>query len=192
MKKILCILGVIALLAGLFAGCGKLPEPPADDGEVVTTAAEDAPVIADETPDITDAPEEDAPPVNDDDDDLDIGGEDDLSLGEALDELADALSIFSAGWPDNEFTKQVPNPKFETTLGGVSSETEFVTLCSASIDELKAYVKDLKAAGFTKSADTTDTSAFGITVYNYTASNSKGYKVEVNSAIGINSITISK
>ncbi|MCL2141188.1 MAG: hypothetical protein FWH42_05980 [Dehalococcoidia bacterium] len=88
-------------------------------------------------------------------------------------------ALFNANWPENEFTEQVPKPAFETTLG-VPGKTGFSVICVATVDQLKNYVKDLKRAGFKKNASTTDKNTFGMAVYNYTASNRKGYTVEVN------------
>ena len=92
-------------------------------------------------------------------------------------------TVFTSQWPNNEFTKQVPKPKFEVSFGGVS-ENEFGVLCTASIDQLKDYVKELQKAGFTKNVSTTDENAFGMVIYGYSADNGKGYKVEVGPAMG--------
>ena len=97
--------------------------------------------------------------------------------------------MFSATWPENEFTRQVPKPKFETSIGVVEDYSCSI-LTGASVDQLKDYVKDLQKAGFNKGADTTDTSAFGMTVYSYTANNGKGYYVEIGNAMGMSAITI--
>jgi len=86
---------------------------------------------------------------------------------------------FNAAWPENEFTEQVPKPVFETALG-VPSEMEFTVLCVATIDQLREYVKGLKKAGFKRNDTITDEIVLGMTVFNYTASNNKGYAVEVN------------
>jgi len=86
---------------------------------------------------------------------------------------------FSADWPENEFAKQVPKPKFKTDVGE-PSETELTVACAASVDQLKVYVESLIKAGFTENADTTEESAFGMAVYIYTASNADGYTAEVN------------
>ena len=99
--------------------------------------------------------------------------------------------MFSATWPENEFTKQVPKPKFETSIGVVEDYSCSI-LTGASVDQLKDYVKDLKKAGFDKNADTQDQNVFGMQVYGYTASNNKGYGVEIAYAMGMSTITISR
>lgn len=103
-----------------------------------------------------------------------------------------AGAVFSTQWPENEFTRQVPKPKFETSFG-TSDEDICVIITSATKDQLKDYVKDLKRAGFTKDASTTDESVFGMSVYAYEASNGRGYKVQVSSSMGVaGAITIGK
>ena len=160
MKRILCLLCILALAAGLLAACGK-SDPPPPGNEITTT-------------------KDDTPPVNNGD------GINNFS------DLANAMSgMFSATWPENEFTKQVPKPKFDVGLGTVTEEG-YVVLGGATIAELRDYVKDLQKAGFIKDADTTDTSAFGMSVYSYTANNGKGYYVEIGNAMGISTISITK
>ncbi|MCL2300502.1 MAG: hypothetical protein FWC27_10210 [Firmicutes bacterium] len=86
---------------------------------------------------------------------------------------------FSATWPENEFTEQVPEPKFETSLSK-PGETNFTVLCAASVDQLKEYVESLKQAGFINNDKTEEENAFGVIAYYYTATNEKGYSVDVN------------
>jgi len=99
--------------------------------------------------------------------------------------------MFSAEWPENEFTKQVPRPNFEVGIGTLTEEG-YTAICGASITDLKDYVESLKRAGFNKDADTTDTSAFGFTVYSYSANNGKGYYVDIGNTMGMSSIAITK
>jgi len=178
MKKILCLLCILTLAAGLLAACGKSDPPSPVDGDITTAADGYVP--------------DDFPPAGNDDETQPVGGGNDINTPE---DLANALNelgqMFSATWPENEFTKQVPKPKFEIGLGTVTEEG-YVVLCGATIPELKDYVKDLQKAGFTKDADTTDTAAMGFTVYNYTANNGKGYYVEIGNAMGMSTISITK
>jgi len=122
-------------------------------------------------------------------------GEGEGGSGNTPEGLEGALSqfgqMFGSGWPENEFTKQVPKPKFETTFGS-SDEYSFGALTGAGIDQLKDYVKDLQKAGFTQNASTTDENMFGFVVYGYEASNGKGYRVEVAYAMGMSTISISR
>jgi len=169
MKRILCLLCILALSAGLFAACGK-SDPPPNPYEQPTTAAQVDP------PQYTD-PTENGIEINNFEE-----------LGEALEQLG---QMFSASWPENQYTKQVPKPKFDVSLGTLTDDG-YVALSGASIAELKEYVKELQKAGFTKNAETTDTSAFGITVYSYSANNGKGTYVEIGNAMGMSTISISK
>ena len=159
MKRILCLLCILALAAGLLAACGK-SKPPSNS--VVTTSGGNAP------------------------------GNDDINTPEDFSNaLNDLNQMFGATWPENEYTKQVPKPKFEVGLGTVTEEG-YIVLCGATIPELRDYVKDLQRAGFNKNSDTTDESAFGVTVYAYSANNSNGYRVEIGNAMGMSTISISK
>jgi len=172
MKRILCLLCILALAAGLLAACGKSNPPPPVNDEITT---EDTNV-----------------PANDDD-----GTEPNTGSGDInnFSNLADAMNqlgqVFSAEWPENEFTKQVPRPKFEVSIGTLTEEG-YSALSGALIADLKDYVEDLKRAGFNKDAETTDTSAMGFTVYDYQAHNGKGYYVEIGNAMGMSTISITK
>jgi len=102
--------------------------------------------------------------------------------------------IFTSQWPDNEFTRLVPKPNFDVTFGS-SSETEFFAMAGgATVEQLRAYAKQLERAGFNKDKSVTDESALGISTYSYKAHNGKGYEVEINyvSLMNINSIAIRK
>ena len=170
MKRILCLLCILALAAGLLAACGK-KDPPPPPPEFTT---------ADSGNDI------DAPANNGNDSGNDINSFDDFA--DAMNQLG---QMFSATWPENEFTKQVPKPKFEIGLGTITEEG-YVVICGAPIPELKDYVKELQKAGFTKDSSTTDESAMGFTVYSYSANNGKGYYVEIGNAMGMSTISITK
>ena len=162
MKKLLCLLCIFALAIGLLAACGSKDDTK-DNDDVTTTEA--------------------APPVNDDD----INAPEDFS--EAFSELN---GLFSAEWPENELTKQVPKPKFDTTLGGTVEGNTFSALTAATPEQLKEYVADLKKAGFDKDDATEDQNVLGMAVYTYTANNGKGYTVAVSYFAGASTITITK
>ena len=167
MKRILCLLCILALALGLFAACGKSDPPPTPPVNNDITTEGDV-----------------APPANNGGDTI-----------ENFSDLAQAMSglgqVFSAEWPENEYTKQVPKPKFDVGLGTLTGEG-YVVLCGATIPELRDYVKDLQQAGFSKNASTTDESVFGMTVFAYEADNGKGYRVELGNAMGMSTITVSK
>ncbi len=96
-------------------------------------------------------------------------------------------------WPNNEFTKQVPKPDFGELFGASTQEKSFVVMFTdAKMDDVRAYIEKVKAKGFTINPETTDETAMGVTALSYTAENAAGYKVEIASVVGMNSITISK
>jgi len=180
MKRILCLLCVLALAAGFLAACGKNNPPPPPPG---FTSAEQGGGVVPPAGNNDPQPGGSANPV--------IPSNPGAEMSEFAEALSQLNSAFSATWPENVFTKQVPKPKFEVGLGTVT-ETEYSFLCGADIPALREYVKDLQRAGFNKNADTQDTSAFGFSVYSYTADNNKGFRVEINNAMGISTIKIMK
>ena len=105
----------------------------------------------------------------------------------------DSGSYQSGGnWPDNEFTKLVPKPGF-TLAAAATTEDEFtVTFQGVTVDQVKAYVEQVKAKGFTADADIQDQVVSGITLYSYEASNSNGYTVLVFFTMGTSGLTITK
>ena len=95
-------------------------------------------------------------------------------------------------WPSNEFTKQVPKPSFGLTAASTDEYSFSVAFIGVGIDDLRDYVDELKDEGFTENVENEDTSVFGIEMFMYAASNGKGYRVEVTSAMGVCGMTIMK
>ena len=95
-------------------------------------------------------------------------------------------------WPENEYTKQVPKPPFGLTAAGTDEYGFSVAFIGVETDDLRDYVEKLKDKGFTKDVESEDTEMFGIVMFTYAASNSKGYRVEVTSAMGVCGMTITK
>ena len=95
-------------------------------------------------------------------------------------------------WPDNEFTKLVPKPDFE--LYAASGDDTFFTVAftNATIEGIRAYAEKLKAAGFNINEEVEDQEVMGMVIYSFTAENADGYTIEITSANGTSSITISK
>ena len=95
-------------------------------------------------------------------------------------------------WPDNEFTKLVPKPDFE--LFGANTETDSFSAAftSATIEQIRDYAAKVKAAGFNINEEVEDQEVMGMVIYSFTAENADGYTVEITSANGTSSITISK
>ena len=87
--------------------------------------------------------------------------------------------IGGSAWPDNEFTKLVPKPSF-TLQTPYADEKEFgVAFTDATTDQIKAYVEQVKAEGFTIGERIEEESAMGITYYSFSAKNADGYEVEI-------------
>ena len=95
-------------------------------------------------------------------------------------------------WPDNEYTKIVPKPDFE--LYAASGDDTFFTVAftNATIEGIRAYAEKLKAAGFNINEEVEDQEVMGMVIYSFTAENADGYTIEITSANGTSSITISK
>ena len=95
-------------------------------------------------------------------------------------------------WPDNEFTKLVPKPSFELYAAAVDGDTFSVLFTNATIEQLKAYAEQVKAAGFNLNEELTDENVMGMVIYSFAAENADGYSVEVFSASGTTGLRISK
>jgi len=95
-------------------------------------------------------------------------------------------------WPDNEFTRLLPKPDFEVQIGISNDDSFTIAFTGTTIEQIKAYVEKIKAAGFTVGADTTDMEAAGMTVYNYNAKNAAGYSINVFSASDTMGLTIDR
>jgi len=96
------------------------------------------------------------------------------------------------GWPDNEFTKLLPVPEMTVTGTEVTENGFTAVFIGADADSIKAYAEKVKAKGFVNDAHTEDQQIAGVTIYNYTASNSDGYTVEVFFASGSGGINLTK
>ncbi len=121
----------------------------------------------------------------------------DTNTGETMVQKPDGSWVFKdenggeaqlgSSWPDNEFTKLIPKPSFEI-IAAVSDGNEFAAYASATLDQLKAYAEEVKAAGFTVDADTQNLEYGGVVIYTYTAKNAQGYTVTLSytgDAVGI-------
>ena len=95
-------------------------------------------------------------------------------------------------WPDNEYTKLVPKPSFELYAAVIEGETFSVMFTNATIEQIKAYAEQVKAAGFNLNEELTDENVMGMVIYSFAAENADGYSVEVFSASGTTGLRISK
>ena len=95
-------------------------------------------------------------------------------------------------WPDNEYTKLVPKPSFELYAAVIEDETFSVMFTNATIEQIKAYAEQVKAAGFNLNEELTDENVMGMVIYSFATENADGYTVEITSANGTSALTISK
>lgn len=95
-------------------------------------------------------------------------------------------------WPDNEYTKLVPKPNFELQGAYVDGEMFSVLFVNVTMEQIKAYVEQVKAAGFNLNEELTDENVMGMVIYSFAAENADGYSVEVFSASGTTGLRISK
>lgn len=103
-----------------------------------------------------------------------------------------ASAQIGGDWPDNEFTKLLPRPDFTVSAAVDSGESFTVTFSGVAIEKIKAYVEQVKTAGFDINADTEDDSVMGMVIYNYSAQNKTGYEISVFSASGVAGLSITK
>lgn len=95
-------------------------------------------------------------------------------------------------WPDNEFTKLIPKPDFELFAANTETDSFSVAFTSATVEQIRDYVTKVKAAGFNIDEEVEDQEMMGMVIYSFTAENADGYTVEITSANGTSSLTISK
>ena len=126
----------------------------------------------------------------------------DTTDGTTLIQKPDGNWVFSDGqggegqiggnWPDNEYTKLVPKPSFELYAAVIEDETFSVMFTNATIEQIKAYAEQVKAAGFNLNEELTDENVMGMVIYSFAAENADGYSVEIFSASGTTGLRISK
>ncbi len=102
-----------------------------------------------------------------------------------------AMSL-NGDWPDNEYTKGVPAPGLEIMMSTDDGSSFTAVFGSVTIDQVKAYAEELKNAGFTEDAETTDQEASGMTIYMYSAHHADGRFVELMFTGAQNALMISK
>jgi len=95
-------------------------------------------------------------------------------------------------WPDNEYTKLVPKPKFKISFSNIENDEFSVMFSNVNMEDFREYVEQVKKKGFTIDPDVQDMSFLGMTIYTYEATNNLGYRVKINATSGIYSMTITK
>ena len=84
-------------------------------------------------------------------------------------------NLSAAEWPDNEFTKLIPEPDFELFSEGADANKFTAVFYNITVPMIKDYAEKVKTAGFTLDSSTSETD----TTYTYTASNGQGYTVSL-------------
>lgn len=93
-------------------------------------------------------------------------------------------------WPDNEFTKLVPKPGFTLAAANTDDMGFSVAFSDATIEQMRDYAEQVKAAGFDQNITTEDQEVMGMVIFNFSASNADGYTVEIFSASGTSGMSI--
>lgn len=90
----------------------------------------------------------------------------------------------SGGWPDNEFTRQVPTPTIEVLMTTVGEDTMTIAFGTATVEQARSYAEQLRNAGFVLDETVTDEEYSGIALYTFSARNGSGYWVELTWTVG--------
>ena len=96
------------------------------------------------------------------------------------------------GWPDNEFTALVPAPKFAVSASETDGSEFAAAFADPTIEQIKAYAQELKAAGFAEDVSEAEQSIGGMTIYSYSASDKNGHTVELVYTQKTSGLTITK
>ncbi len=95
-------------------------------------------------------------------------------------------------WPDNDFTKLLPKPSFPL-LAATTSDQEFsVAFTDVTIEQIRDYVEQIKARGFTLNAETTDQEAMGMVIYMYEAAHADGYTLTITYTDGTSGVVVTR
>jgi hypothetical protein len=95
-------------------------------------------------------------------------------------------------WPDNEFTRLVPNPGFKILMANGEEEGFTAAFTEVTVAQVRAYAEKLRAAGFTEDEELQDEEVMGMVIYSFFASNGKGYSVSLSYASEMASLVVSK
>ena len=108
-------------------------------------------------------------------------------------EAPDNSATVSSKWPDNEFTKQIPQLTTGTILMSLTQGNSFeLTASDISLEATKEYIDASIAIGFTQNADLHDYTESGIEAYTYSANNQNGYKLCISYSVGLLSLSVEK
>jgi hypothetical protein len=99
---------------------------------------------------------------------------------------------FAGSWPDNEYTRLIPKPGFTVIMAGTADNTFVAAFADATVDDVKAYVRQCQKEGFNQNDETTDQEVQGAVFFNYTADNGAGYTLTVYFMSGQAGLSIEK
>ena len=95
-------------------------------------------------------------------------------------------------WPDNEYTRLVPKPSLELQATYIEGESFGATFTNATVEQIRDYVEQVKAAGFNINEVVEDREFGEMVLYSFTAENADGYVALITFANGTSSLSISK
>ena len=88
-------------------------------------------------------------------------------------------ALNTAEWPDDEFTRLITKPDFDLFLTNTYEDTFTAVFRNVTLAQIKTYTESVKTAGFTVNPELDEK-----TTYKYTASNGKGYSIELTRYTG--------
>jgi len=131
-------------------------------------------------------------------DSVDLPSEDPSGSEEPSDSEGSSLDFglgglgFGDKWPDNEFTKNLPKPKIPILQVMDYDGDFYVIFDSTNVKEVKAYVEQLKAAGFTSDVYEDEWDYEGETFYSFTGRSAAGLEVTIVVAGGSATMSVIK
>ncbi|NCB09674.1 MAG: hypothetical protein EOM73_16140 [Bacteroidia bacterium] len=96
-------------------------------------------------------------------------------------------------WPKTGLAQKLPEPEFGQLAGVTETPDEFcAAFAEVSQDDLREYIKQIKGAGFTVDAETSDHEYMGIEMYKYSAQNAEGLIFTISGTAGTCTITLTE
>ena len=109
----------------------------------------------------------------------------------ASDPTQPTFLVTTVKWPKSGLAKKLPEPEFGQLAGVTDSPDEFcAAYAEVTQDDLRAYVEQIKNAGFTIDAALSDKDYMGIKMYSYSAENEDGLIFAISGTAGTCTITL--
>ena len=102
--------------------------------------------------------------------------------------ITDTAVIYDDKWPENEFTTLLPKPSMTIWLSSSDAKVFTAQFSGTTIDKLREYASNVKAAGFDVNEYTVDDGGN----YSFQAENATGYQVQVYSVNGMMGLALEK